>query len=70
MKIKYMKTIKTTMSRQNLSVRCINPKNTGLKIDKVYQVTESENFKDCYILDVGWNWVLSKDLFQPCTNAQ
>lgn len=47
-----------------LAVRCINPKNTGLKTDKVYKVTESKHFKNCYILDVGWNWILSKDMFR------
>ena len=47
-----------------LAVRCINPKNTGLKKDKVYKVTESEHFKYCYILDVGWNMILSKDMFE------
>ena len=46
-----------------LAVRCVNPKTTMLKIDKIYEVTESEYFKDCYILDVGWNWILSKDMF-------
>ena len=51
-----------------LAVLCINPKNTGLKTDKVYEVIESEYFKDCYILDVGWNWVLSKDMFELVGN--
>ena len=47
-----------------LAVRCINPKNTGLKTDKIYTVTECKNFDNCYILDVGWNWILSKDIFE------
>ncbi len=64
-----MQTVEITTSSPNstnavLAVRCINPKNTGLKTDKVYEVTESENFKDCFILDVGWNWMLSKDMFE------
>ena len=68
-----MQTVETTTSSPNstnavLAVRCINPKNTGLKTDKVYEVTESEYFKDCYILDVGWNWVLSKDMFELVGN--
>ena len=45
-------------------VRCINPKNTGLKTDKIYKVVESEHFKDSYILDVGWNWIMPKDMFE------
>ena len=45
-------------------VRCINPKNTDLKTDKIYEATESEYVKECYIIDVGWNLVVSKDMFE------
>jgi hypothetical protein len=45
-------------------VRCINPKNTGLKTDKIYEATESEYIKECYIIDVGWNLVVRKDMFE------
>lgn len=57
-----------TNDSNSISVRCINPKNSPLKTDKIYQVTESKYFKDCYILDVGWNLVLSKDIFEVIDN--
>lgn len=62
------KHITPTDANNVLAVRCINPQKTGLKTDKVYEVIESQNFKDCYILDVGWNWVLSKDMFELVGN--
>ena len=53
----------------SISVRCINPKNSQLKTDKIYHATESEYFKDCYVIDVGWNLVLSKDMFEVIGNV-
>lgn len=51
-------------NKDSISVRCINPKNSDLKTDKIYQATESEYFKNCFIIDVGWNLILSKDMFE------